>query len=154
MKKLSKKHYNEIIYNFYDYFKRIQNLNRGGCGIFAKLLFERFIEIGYEPKFVLHLTDKTDSASNAIIAQMERVGNASCYSFDLCNIRWFHISVRVGNINVDANGIYEPSENMQFAFISKETLETMLTEQDYWNHSFDYKNSPQQIKYALQKAFV
>lgn len=154
MGQLTAKHKDEIVYKFYDHFRKIPFLNRGGCGVFAKFLFDRLVELGYKPQLILHLKNNTAKSSQKLVKQLETSNMANCLNLERCGIIWYHTTVRIGDIYIDANGSYITKEHKTFALISKETLEAMIADEDYWYHAFDFRRSPEKIRKALQGVFA
>lgn len=155
MKQLTKQHKEEIKNNYNNLFSNIAFINRGGCGVFAKLLYERLQELGYKPKIVVHFSTLNQSCLGAkeIVKKLERKRDASCSTFSHNEIYWSHVSIKVGKTHFDSTGIIETPDVEDIFFISKETLENMIADVQYWYYAFDRRDT-NKIRKQFQKAFI
>lgn len=111
------------------------------------------MELGYDPKIILHLKNESARKSQGILDELTNMEQISAEILSMCGVEWFHVSVMVGATCVDANGIYQPYENRRTAFISAKTLDLMLEDKDAWYHAFDFKKDTPQVAAAVKRAF-
>ncbi len=155
MKQLLDKHKDEIKGGYNNLFSHIGFINRGGCGIFAKLLYERLTELGYKPKIVVHFSTSNQSSPDAkeTVKKLEKNKNANCSTFSDNNVYWEHVSIQVGRVHFDSTGIIDTPKREDVFFISKETLENMIADVQYWYYAFDRRDT-NKIRKQFQKAFI
>src|ERR1017187_6547488 len=80
----------------------IQNINRGGCGIFAEELYNLLLDLGFKPKLVILANDyDKDNLVNAI-----RTNMPSYYMADN-DIGFSHIMISTNGHLIDSNGVHE-----------------------------------------------
>jgi hypothetical protein len=155
MKRLKKKH-REVVYNFYEHFKHISNISQGGCGIFAKYLYLKFIILGYKPEIILHLSKDSVKNHQEVFERLIATYGQKLYSQDFKKefLNWFHVSVRVGGTCYDSNGVYAPYEDKRYLVISYTTLVTMLSIRFNWYHKFDRTKEAPKIKRVIDRIFI
>ncbi len=154
MNRLLDNHIEEIKNSYNNLFSNIGFINRGGCGIFAKFLYQRLQECGYKPRLVVHFSTTNESCPDAKerVRQLEKKNNADCSTFSDNEVYWEHISVQVGRHHFDSTGFIETPKRTECFFISKETLDKMVAQTQYWYYAFDRRDT-HRIKKQFQKAF-
>lgn len=78
----------------------IPYVNRGGCGVVAKEIYNLFLKLGYKPKITLF--------SNYPVSIAEYANNNyNCPKFD-------HIVIKVGKYYIDSTGAYTTKKQMSY----------------------------------------
>lgn len=155
MKKLTWKD-KQKIHNVYDHIGNINHLPQGGCGIFAKFLYLKLKELGYEPEIILHLEDDSVKNYQEVFDKLKtRFGN-KIYAYDFRKefLNWHHVSIRIDGIFYDSRFPHELMPNKKFLVINIDILKTMLSIRHNWYHKFDRTKETPKLKRALAKAFA
>ena len=108
------------------------NINIGGCGIFALKVYDTLKEFGYDPE-ILILCPFYQDPSEAVTELKNGNGPDS--------ISWHHVLIRINEKLVDAHGIYSSLDECGYwaesavAGCSRELLEQWLGYPN-WNSTF------------------
>lgn len=124
-----------LLSSFEDINSNVPAVNRGGCGFFAKHLYDVLKLKGYNPELVILVREWSVECTNKYINN-NSIG-------DLFEVDWTHMMVKV---IVDNKPIYIDS----YGFFK--ILKVMLgyKYEKYWNPTFDRQNS-RKIKKILVK---
>jgi hypothetical protein len=149
---LSAKIETALLSSFEDINSNVEAVNRGGCGFFAKHLYDVLKLKGYNPELVILVREWSVETAN------EYINNNSIR--DLFNTNWVHVMVNVRNkpIYIDSHGFFKTIGNhptfgeYEAVDLPYDTLKVMLgyKYKRRWNPSFDRLKS-KKIKNTLVK---
>lgn len=151
---LSAKIETALLSSFEDINSNVEAVNRGGCGFFAKHLYDVLKLKGYNPELVILVREWSVETAN------EYINNNSIG--DLFNTNWVHVMVKVNVRNkpiyIDSHGFFKTIENhptfseYEAVDLPYDTLKVMLgyKYKRRWNPSFDRLKS-RKIKNTLVK---
>lgn len=151
---LSAKIETALLSSFEDINENVSAVNRGGCGFFAKHLYDVLKLKGYNPELVILVREWSVECAN------EYINNNSIG--DLFKTSWYHVMVKVivknKPIYIDSHGFFKKlDEHPTFSDVEAvdlpyNMLKVMLgyKYKRRWNPSFDRQNS-RKIKRTLVK---
>lgn len=132
----------ELFEHYYDINEKVNNINQGGCGVFAEKLFIALTKLGLKPKLVV-LTDNSLAMKHRIL---DTEDYASYYGYAYIE----HIAVKVGSILVDSEGIYKNVWDLRYCgeYESRQVCNTLTLEvlQEWnanarmWNDRFNRRH--------------
>lgn len=133
---------------------KVDYVNHGGCGFFAKHLYDALKLKGFEPELVILIRDWSVQSAN------EHISNNSINK--LFNTGWAHVMVKL-NVNgkpiyIDVKGIFSKIEDhptfghLDVIDLPYKMLGTMLTSKykRHWNNTFNRLDS-KKIKNTLRE---
>lgn len=138
---LSGKIVTALLSSFDDVNENVSAVNRGGCGFFAKHLYDVLKLKGYNPKLVLLVRGYSVDDADYHISN----NNVN----DLFDTNWTHVMVRVGGYFVDCRGLFTKIEEhptfdvFEAVDLPYDILKVMLNSKyrHRWNPNFNRDNS-------------
>jgi hypothetical protein len=135
-----------------DISNKVNRVNCGGCGLYAKMLGDilKANNIKFDYVMLFRQSVTYDKQLKAYIDNndVEEVNN----------YHWSHIMVKIGKRYVDAVGVFNsPMFNgmvLETKKINGDFLETMLEQKHMWNPTFKRKTETPKIKRILKKHLV
>ena len=135
-----------------DISNKVNRVNCGGCGLYAKMLGDvlKANNIKFDYVMLFRQSVTYDKQLKAYIDNndVEEVNN----------YHWSHIMVKIGKRYVDAVGVFNsPMFNgmvLETKKINGDFLETMLEQKHMWNPTFKRKTEMPKIKRILKKHLV
>jgi len=143
----------------------INNINAGGCGVFASILGERLEKLGFKPKYVL-LTSKSYNKVNYGRKYIKDNKDVKIWELDEY-ITASHVVVSLSGYYIDSSGCHKIGKEDWYCDkkrlkkgidINLDTLKRFCDDESYWNTEFakykivkKYKVS--RIKSKLDKLF-
>jgi len=135
-----------------DISNKVNRVNCGGCGLYAKMLGDvlKANNIKFDYVMLFRQSVTYDKQLKAYIDNndVEEVNN----------YHWSHIMVKIGKRFIDAEGVFDsPMFNgirLETKKINGEFLETMLEQKYMWNPTFNRKTEKPKIKRILKKHLV
>lgn len=132
----------------------INNLNRGGCGVFAVELYKRLkgLELGVEPQLWILSSWSSTEERYREIREMLRANNTRRTLGQFNDYDWYlsHVVVEFAGGWFDGTGFYRDFESLngnwgcRNAFkIEFEDMETMVSDPSGWNDTFDREEIPE-----------
>lgn len=144
----------------------INNINAGGCGVFASLLGERLENIGYKPKYVILTSKSYDDIKNGKKYVKVFKNDSNVWDLDKY-VDAIHVVLSLSGYYIDSSGCHKIGVKSWYCKdkrlkkgvdIDLETLKRFCNEESYWNNEFAkykivkrYKIS--RIKSKLDKVF-
>lgn len=121
--------------------EEIDNVNRGGCGFFAKHIYELLKKKGFNPELVLLVREYAVDDADYYISN----NNIN----DLFNTNWYHVMVRIDGLFIDCKGFFTKIEqhptfnDLASVDLPYDMLKVMLSSKysHRWNPSFDRDDS-------------
>ena len=135
-----------------DISNKVNRVNCGGCGLYAKMLGDILkannIKFDYVMLFRQSVTRDKQLKVYIDNNDVEEVNN----------YHWSHIMVKIGKRYVDAVGVFNSpmfnGNRLETKKINGEFLETMLEQKHMWNPTFNRKTEKPKIKRILKKHLV
>jgi hypothetical protein len=125
--------------------KKIDNVNRGGCGIFAFELGKQLKRQGIEFEYVMLFTTLCKE-DKSYVKDLMRNNMVRDFNFDT---NWTHIVIKVGKKYIDGEGIRSSLTDVGLP-MSEEFLTNLIDAEQYWNDTFDRKQR-KKIEKILEK---
>jgi len=151
---LSAKIETALLSSFEDINSNVEAVNRGGCGFFAKHLYDVLKLKGYNPELVILVREWSVETAN------DYINNNSIK--DLFNTSWNHVMVKVivknKPVYIDSYGFFNKIEKhptfseLEAVDLPYDILKVMIgyNYKKRWNPSFD-RQSSKKIKNTLVK---
>lgn len=138
--------------------KKINNLNCGGCGVFAVELYKRLkgLELGVEPQLWILSSWSSTEERYREIREMLRAKGVTRTLGKFNDYGWYlrHVIVEFAGGWFDGTGFYQNFESLndnwgcKNAFkIEFEDIETMVSDPSGWNDRFDREEIPEMRKW-------
>jgi hypothetical protein len=135
-----------------DISNKVNRINCGGCGLYAKMLGdilkENNIKFDYVMLFRQSVTNDKQLKAYIDNNDVDEVNN----------YHWSHVMVKIGKRYVDAEGVFDSPMfsgiRLETKKISEVFLETMLEQKSMWNPTFNRKTEKPKIKRILKKHLV
>lgn len=135
-----------------DISNKVNRVNCGGCGLYAKMLGDilKANNIKFDYVMLFRQSVTYDKQLKAYIDNndVEEVNN----------YHWSHIMVKIGKRFIDAEGVFDSpmfnGSRLETKKINGEFLETMLEQKYMWNPTFNRKTETPKIKRILKKHLV
>jgi hypothetical protein len=132
----------QLVSEYQDINFKVQNLNRGGCGIFAEHLYITLKKMGYKPRIVCLTRDKEQ------LKEFVQLNTTDCSDF--YNLSIGHVVIMINGKLIDSRGIHNTvDECWSSRFLNQkyykltirfDLLRTWNNDRYFWNNSFDRKN--------------
>lgn len=129
----------QLVAEYQDINHKVQNLNRGGCGVFAEQLYITLKKMGYKPKIVVLTRDKKSLAMFAML----KTSNTDVP----LSVSIGHVAIQLKGKLIDSKGIHNTIQECWWSHypfsklpISLELLKIWNSDNDFWNNCFDRKN--------------
>lgn len=152
MKKISVKKSRVLITNiivpkFQEINARIENINNGGCGVFAESAFNMLSELGLKPKLVIIALDSVKSLTKSCVS------NKASFSYT----PFHHIVIQINGKYLDSKGLYNnlsETEHYKSGFgvvkgLPIDLLSEWNKEEFGWNPKFDREKNVEKIEDEL-----
>ncbi len=135
-----------------DISNKVNRVNCGGCGLYAKMLGDilKANNIKFDYVMLFRQSVTYDKQLKAYIDNndVEEVNN----------YHWSHIMVKIGKRFIDAEGVFDSpmfnGSRLECKKINGDFLETMLEQKYMWNPTFNRKTETPKIKRILKKHLV
>lgn len=125
--------------------KKIDNVNRGGCGIYALELGKQLKRHGIKFEYVMLFTH-LGKEDKPYVKDLMRNNMVRDFNFDT---NWTHIVIKVGKKYIDGEEIRESLTDVGLP-MNEEFLNNLVDHKGYWNDTFDRKQRPK-IEKILEK---
>jgi len=133
--------------------KRVNRVNSGGCGLYAKMLGDILsknkIKFEYVILFRQKVTRDKDLKNYIENNDVKMVNNW---------YHWSHVMVKIGKNYVDAVGVFNsPMFNgsiLETKKVSDKFLNDLLEQKHFWNPTFNRKTEKTKIQRILKKHLV
>jgi len=122
------------------------NINYGGCGVFAVLLYDKLKALGFRPKIAVMAYSK----KNFLDSQDMYFDCGLDYYYRNRTEGFCHVIVKAGGYYIDSTGAYKDYKDMKhyrrsFDFIEKvnvDFLRACSNEKRFWNDTFNRRQIP------------
>ena len=135
-----------------DITKRVNHVNRGGCGVYASLLGEELKKTKVKFEYVILFRGSIDKYDNEEIEN----GIANNDVDTINQYAWTHVMIKLNNRKfIDGEGVYPSAQmsgkKLKHKEISEELLNGMLDKTYIWNPMFKRQTEKRKIKKILEK---
>lgn len=131
---------------------KFPDINYGGCGVFALILYSELKSLGANPKLLVSIGTIV-SMSKSIVRKANQCKNLEQLD-NLLDIG--HIFVQVGRRYIDSTGVHYTKYDISFTSrcipLTVEALNTMAHNSKGWNEEFNRRRTPA-IRRTVHKIF-